>query len=155
MGVTPSTKPAQATLDQVYLDHQQRLLRLAYLLVGSREHAEDVVQTVFTSAHERWERIVEPVPYLNRAVVNACADLHRRRLRRPPLASPEPVAHIPELDETWHALRTLPARQRAVVVLHYYEDRPLTEIADLLRTPASTVRSDLRRALARLKKELR
>ena len=152
--MTSSTTPVQATLDQIYAEHRDRLLRLAFLLVGSRDHAEDVVQTVFTSAHERWVQIEQPVPYLNRAVVNACADLHRRRLRRPPLPSIEPVTQIPELDETWQALRLLPARQRAVVVLHYYEDRPLTEIADILRTPASTVRSDLRRALARLKKEL-
>jgi RNA polymerase sigma factor (sigma-70 family) len=67
---------------------------------------------------------------------------------------PEPVTTIPELDETWALVRRLPATQRAVVVLHYYEDLPLVEIGRLLDRPANTVRSDLRRAHARLRKDL-
>jgi RNA polymerase sigma factor (sigma-70 family) len=67
---------------------------------------------------------------------------------------PEPVTAIPEIDETWVLVRQLPVTQRAVVVLHYYEDLPLVEIGQLLDRPASTVRSDLRRALDRLRKAL-
>ena len=64
------------------------------------------------------------------------------------------VTSIPEIDETWTLVRQLPTTQRAVVVLHYYEDLPLVEIGQLLNRPASTVRSDLRRALTRLRKDM-
>jgi RNA polymerase sigma factor (sigma-70 family) len=60
----------------------------------------------------------------------------------------------PEVDETWAQLSHLPWVQRAVVVLHYYEDLPLTEVAAVLGRPAATVRSDHRRALDKLRKAL-
>ncbi len=144
---------SRLSLEQAYREHRVPLLRLAMLLTGSREHAEDVVQTVFASAHERWESIEKQVPYLRRAIVNVSADLHRRRHREPRL-DVEPVTGVPELDETWQHIRRLPGRRRVVVVLHFYEDLALVDIANLLGVPASTVRSDLRRALAALKKEL-
>jgi RNA polymerase sigma factor (sigma-70 family) len=141
-------------LEETYRELRLPLLRLAFLLTGSRETAEDVVQTAFASAQPRWQRIDDPPAYLRRSVVNLAKDGQRRELRRRRLLRPqsEPVTAIPELDETWGLVRQLPATQRAVVVLHYYEDLPLVEIAQLLDRPASTVRSDLRRALARLRK---
>ena len=60
----------------------------------------------------------------------------------------------PELDEVWTLVQELPTAQRAVVVLRFYEDASLSEIATLLGRPASTVRSDLRRALTKLKESL-
>lgn len=60
----------------------------------------------------------------------------------------------PEVDETWELVRGLSRIQRAVVVLHYYEDLPLNEVAAILGRPAATVRSDHRRALDRLRKAL-
>jgi RNA polymerase sigma factor (sigma-70 family) len=89
-------------------------------------------------------------------VVNLAKDGQRREFRRRRLLrpGPEPVTAIPEIDETWALVRQLPVTQRAVVVLHYYEDLPLVEIGQLLDRPASTVRSDLRRALDRLRKAL-
>lgn len=59
------------------------------------------------------------------------------------------------MDETWTILQRLPHKQRMVVVLRFYEDLPLLEIARLLDRPPATVRSDLRRALGRLRKALR
>ena len=143
-----------ATLEQTYRELRLPLLRLAFLLTGSRETAEDVVQNAFASAQPRWHRIDDPRAYLRRSVVNLVKDGQRRELRRRRLLrpEPEPVTTIPEIDETWSSIRRLPATQRAVVVLHYYEDLPLVEIAHLLNRPASTVRSDLHRALARLRK---
>jgi RNA polymerase sigma factor (sigma-70 family) len=108
---------------------------------------------VFASAHDRWESIEKQVPYLRRAVVNVAADTHRRRYREPQ-PDPELVIGLPELDETWQLILRLPERRRVIVVLHFYEDLALVEIASLLGIPASTVRSDLRRALATLRKEL-
>lgn len=145
----------------VYREHRLALLRLAFLLTGSREHAEDVVQAVFTGAVPRWDRIDNPLAYLRGAVVRRAHDLHRRRLRDRLFllrggmrGGAERPTEIPEVDEAWAHIGRLPPRQRAVVVLHYYEDLALVEIARLLDHPAATVRSDLRRALDRLRKVL-
>jgi RNA polymerase sigma factor (sigma-70 family) len=141
--------------EEAYREHRLALLRLAYLMSGSHDVSEDVVQSAFTSAHDRWHEIENPLPYLKRAVVNLVKDGQRRRLRllarspeRPPAALP------PEIDETWTHIAGLPWVQRAVVVLHYYEDLPLTEVAAVLDRPAATVRSDHRRALDRLRKTI-
>jgi RNA polymerase sigma factor (sigma-70 family) len=143
-------------LEETYRELRLPLLRLAFLLTGSRETAEDVVQGAFASAQPRWHRIDDPPAYLRRTVVNLAKDGQRREFRRRRLLrpEPEPVTAIPEIDETWALVRQLPVTQRAVVVLHYYEDLPLVEISHLLDRPASTVRSDLRRALDRLRKAL-
>ena len=143
-------------LEKTYRELRLPLLRLAFLLTGSRETAEDVVQSAFASAQPRWHLIDDPPAYLRRSVVNLAKDGQRRDFRRRRLMQrePEPVTAIPEVDETWALVRKLPVAQRAVVVLHYYEDLPLVEISHLLDRPASTVRSDLRRALDRLRKAL-
>lgn len=148
-----SEKPV---LEDAYRELRLPLLRLAYLLTGSRETAEDLVQSAFAAAQPRWQQIADPPAYLRRSVVNLAKGGQRREFRRRRLLRPEtePVTAIPEVDESWATIRRLPANQRAVVVLHYYEDLPLVEIGRLLDRPASTVRSDLRRAHARLRKDL-
>jgi RNA polymerase sigma factor (sigma-70 family) len=149
----PTTEPG--TVDRVYREHRLALWRLAFLLTGSREHSEDIVQSAFVTTCERWEDIEQPLPYLRRAVVNLAKDSHRRRARqrrRPPVI--EGVTEMPEVDEAWAHIQRLPDRQRAVIVLRFYEDLPLVEIAQLLSRPPATVRSDLRRALDRLRKVL-
>lgn len=141
--------------EEAYREHRMALLRFAYLMSGSHEVSEDAVQSVFTSAHDRWNQIENPLPYLKRAVVNVVKDGQRRRLR---LRSRAPerarVVLPPEIDETWTQIARLPWTQRAVVVLHYYEDLSLTEVASILSRPDATVRSDHRRALERLRKAL-
>lgn len=141
--------------EEAYRDHRLGLLRLAYLMSGSHELSEDAVQSVFASAHDRWDEIENPLPYLKRAVVNVVKDGQRRRLRLLTRTPDRPlVALPPEIDETWAQLARLPWVQRAVVVLHYYEDLALTEVASVLDRPAATVRSDHRRALDKLRKAL-
>ena len=141
--------------EEAYREHRLALLRLAYLMSGSHDASEDVVQSVFASAHERWDQIEAPLPYLKRAVVNVVKDGQRRRLRLLARTQERPlVALPPEVDETWAQLARLPWAQRAVVVLHYYEDLALTEVAAVLDRPAATVRSDHRRALDKLRKVL-
>lgn len=141
--------------EEAYREYRLTLLRLAYLMSGSHEVSEDVVQSVFTSAHERWAEIEKPLPYLKRAVVNAVKDGQRRhfRLRSRPQERPQ-IVLPPEIDETWAHIGQLSWIQRAVVVLHYYEDLPLNEVAEVLDRPAPTVRSDHRRALDKLRKAL-
>jgi RNA polymerase sigma factor (sigma-70 family) len=142
------------SLEAVYRGSWLTLTRLAYLLVGDRNEAEDVVQTVFMTAASRWDLIDEPRAYLRQAVVNRAHDAHRRTLRAQATVPPGASAGEPEVDETWRLIQALPVTQRTVVVLRYYEDLGLTEIASLLNRPASTVRSDLRRALTKLKGSL-
>lgn len=156
IGVT-ETDTAVPGFEEIYRQHRLALLRLAFLMCGSRDLSEDLVQSVFTAAQPRWEEIDNHVAYLRRAVINLAKDGQRRnfrRLRLAPLPGSHPVTFIAEVDETWAHIQRLPPAQRAVVVLHYYEDLALVEVAEILQRPASTVRSDLRRALDRLRKAL-
>ncbi|MFC0465632.1 RNA polymerase sigma factor [Kineococcus gynurae] len=144
-------------MEAAYRRHHAPLLRLAMLMTGSRHDAEDIVHAVFASASPRWDDIEDPAAYLRRAVVNTVNDHHRRRYRARRFTAffdAEPVVLPPETDDTWVELRQLPPTQRAVVVLRFYEDLPLTQIADLLGRPAATVRSDLHRALKTLQRTL-
>lgn len=147
-------KTGPPELARVYQDHRVRLLRLAYLLTGSREHGEDLVQAAFASAMPRWDRIEQPLPYLKRTIVNQAADHHRRAAREHTLPIPEPVTHPPEIDETWAEIQKLSLVQRTVVILRFYEDLSLVEIAAVMDRPPATVRSDLKRALEHLRKAL-
>lgn len=156
--MTGTETARELDFEEAYRVHRLALVRLAYLLCGSRELSEDVVQTAFVTAQPRWARIDDHAAYLRRAVVNLVKDHQRRSFRVTRRLAVVPVTDqmttAPDIDETWAVISRLPATQRAVVVLHYYEDLPLVQIADLLGRPASTVRSDLRRALDRLRKDL-
>lgn len=142
-------------LDQLYREHRVRLTRLATAITLDSSLAEEVVQDAFAGLHRRFHDVENPVGYLQRSVVNASIKVLRRR-RTAALHRPErrPVTHIPEIDETWDAVTRLPARQRAVVALRYWEDLSEAEIADSLGWPTGTVKSTLHRALKRLKKEI-
>jgi RNA polymerase sigma-70 factor (sigma-E family) len=142
-------------LDQLYREHRVRLTRLATAITLDASLAEEVVQDAFAGLHRRFHDVENPVGYLQRSVVNASIKVLRRR-RNAAMHRPErpPVTHIPEIDETWEAVTRLPARQRAVVALRYWEDLSEAEIADSLGWPTGTVKSTLHRALKRLKKEI-
>ena len=130
-------------------------VRLAFLLIGDREEARDTVQSVFATAAGRWSTIGDPHSYLRQAVVNRANDSHRRSFRRTALPPQIPlVAGEPDLDGMWQFVQLLPRDQRTVVVLRYYADLSLVDIAELVGRPPSTVRSDLRRALTTLKRRL-
>lgn len=132
-------------------------VRLAHLIVGSPSVAQDLVHDVFISIHARWATIDNPEAYLRTAVINRCRSAQRRQiverlhLRRPAEWMP---ATIPEVDETWAAVRRLPVDQRTVLVLRFYADLSLAEIAAELGKPIGTVKSTLHRGLARLKEQL-
>lgn len=145
--------PTGHALETVYRQQRDGLVRLGYLLTGSRPDAEDLVQAAFASLAKSWDQVETPRGYLRQAVVNGAADVHRRANRQLP-ARPEPVVGEPIVDDTWNAVQGLSPIQRAVVVLRFYEDLPLTEIAQVVGRPDSTVRSDLRRALQHLRQEL-
>lgn len=150
MEVDPGVDPLAA----LYRERYGAMVRLAYLLTGERSVAEELVQDAFVNVHRNWHRAEHPPAYLRAAVVNACRSWGRRRTlelhRRPTPA--EPVGLV--ADELWDALAVLPARQRAAVVLRFYEDLPDAEIARLLNMREATVRTTIHRALARLREEV-
>jgi RNA polymerase sigma factor (sigma-70 family) len=146
--------PVAATFEDVYRTVYDRMKRVAFVMTGSNETAEDVVQDAFVQLYSRFDRLGDPVPYLYRSVVNGCWS-RRRHLRvvdrlRHLTADRRDVAPV-EVDETWSALERLHPRRRAVVVLRYYADLPLADIASILDCKVGTVKSMLHRALAELK----
>jgi RNA polymerase sigma-70 factor (sigma-E family) len=138
----------------LYRDRYDAMVRLAYLMTGSQAIAEELVQDAFVSVHRSWDRAQNPRAYLRTAVVNACRSWGRRRslelLRKP--APPDPVTLV--TDDLWDVLQTLPPRQRAAIVLRFYEDLPDEEIAALLGCKVPTVRTAVFRGLAKLRKEV-
>src|SRR5215467_13149884 len=116
--------------DEFVRDSSPGLLRTAYLLTGDRGHAEDVVQTALLQVARKWRRIRgEPAPYARRAVVNLAKNHWRDRFRRPHESTEaiEPCYAPPDADVLLrHVLlptvMDLPVRQRAVLVLRYFQD---------------------------------
>lgn len=143
------------------------LLRLALMLTGNRSDAEDLLQTVLTRCVRHGDRIVRmeaPQAYLRRAIVNehnSGLRVLQRRLRNTPARHDvrdeviEPADRaIDDRDEAWRWLAALPARQRTVLVLRYYEDLPDAQIAAILNCGEGTVRSNASRGLAALRQRL-
>ncbi|MEV0619170.1 SigE family RNA polymerase sigma factor [Nonomuraea sp. NPDC050404] len=138
----------------------ERLRRTAYLLAANWATAEDLVQTALTKAWMAWSRIEgDPDPYVYRILTNIHASWWRRRWRNelphrqlPDTADPSDFASdAGERDVLWTAIRGLSKRQRAVVVLHYFDELTLQQCADALGCSLGTVKTQLGRALARLR----
>ncbi|MPZ27186.1 MAG: SigE family RNA polymerase sigma factor [Micromonosporaceae bacterium] len=140
------------------------LLRTAYLLAGDWATAEDLLQTALTKTYLAWKRLggIEAVePYARRVLINTATSWWRRRWHgeRPTEVLPEqpgPDRHEQALerDLLWRHVRALPARQRAVLVLRFYEDLSEAQTADLLEISPGTVKSQTARALATLRRRL-
>jgi RNA polymerase sigma-70 factor (sigma-E family) len=168
----PTAAPGQDSevvaqrLDDVVRDHLPGLLRYATVLTGDGHVAADLVQEVLLRAHVRWGRIAlmaRPDLYLRRMVTNEHLSWRRRWHVRTIHATTDDVLaarmtphadharHVVEDDAMWRHLAELPPRQRAVLVLRYYEGLADAEIADVLGTSSATVRSHASRALATLR----
>ncbi|WP_427886547.1 SigE family RNA polymerase sigma factor [Kribbella sp. GL6] len=144
---------------------ERRLLRLGVMLTGNEHTAEDLVQTVLARAHRKWVRISgleRPEAYLRRMVLNEFLSW-RRLLKNKEVLLAEPIdrptyddigPRQAQRDAIWQLLARLPRKQRAVMVLRYYEDLPDAEIAELLGVAAATVRSNAARALSTLRQYL-
>jgi RNA polymerase sigma-70 factor (ECF subfamily) len=137
-----------------------QLLRRGYLLTGSQLAAEDLVQEALARCCAAWRRhpITEPDAYVHRIMVNVL--ISRSRLRRfreeATDAVPEPgvsdsSSQHADRDVVWRALQQTPPRQRAVLVLRFYEDMTESEIAACLDITVGTVRSQAAKGLARLR----
>lgn len=140
------------------------LLRTAYLLAGDWATAEDLLQTTLTKTYLAWRRLgeIEAVePYARRVLVNTATSWWRRRWHGerptvvlPERAGPDRMDEQVERDALWRHVCSLPARQRAVLVLRYYEDLSEAQTAELLNISTGTVKSQTSRALNTLRRRL-
>lgn len=135
---------------------RRALLQSAWLLTGDWHLAEDLVQTALAKAYLKWRRVDEPDAYVRRVLVTTYVTWWRRRWHgeQPTAELPDTGRSGPDLDlrhQVYGVLRTLPRRQRAVVVLRYFEDRTETETAALLGCSVGTVKSQHARAMTRLR----
>ena len=138
---------------QLYEESFGSMVRLAVALTGSEASAEDLVQDAFVRVHARWGRIATPTAYLRRAVVNACRSAGRRTTRERAAAARErATADALNADELFDVLEGLPYRQRAALVLQFYEGLSQAEIADVLGCREGTVASLVHRGLAQLRR---
>ena len=138
------------------------LYRTAYLLLGDAGLAEDLVQTALAKTYARWSsvRSVEAAPaYARTVLINTASSWFRRRSWRNEVPTPDLPDTGTESDlsartTVMSALHTLPPRQRAVVVLRYYEDLTIRETAELLGCTDGTVKSQTFEAFAKLRELL-
>jgi RNA polymerase sigma-70 factor (sigma-E family) len=156
---------ARPEYDDVYAALWPRLVRTAYAVSGDLGVAEDAVQTAFAKAYRSWRRISgleAPEAYLRRMAVNEVLNDRRLARRRHEVTSAEPPERsaigpadpaLPD-DELWRAVTSLPPRQRAVLVLRYYEDLSEQQIAEILGCRPGTVKSQASAALASLRSRL-
>ncbi|QKG20327.1 SigE family RNA polymerase sigma factor [Actinomadura verrucosospora] len=141
-------------------ERSPRLLRTAYLLCRDWAQAEDLLQTALVKAWRAWRRVGDnPDPYVYRILVNTHASWAKRRWRgerpteRPP-DGPDPADGIGAAEDKavlWAALGRLPQRQRATVVLRFFEDLSEPQVAAILGCSVGTVKSQTSKALAKLR----
>ncbi len=150
-----------AGFDVFVRQHGQRLCRAAFLLTGDHHLAEDLVQTSLAKVAGRWERIVakgDPLPYVRTVVVRTAIAWHRRRWHGevPTSPVPEPSPADPEhavdgRDRLRRALLLVPRRQRAALVLRFYEDLSEADTATVMGCTVGTVKSQTAKGLAHLR----
>ncbi len=143
---------------------QPALLRTAYLLSGNRADAEDLVATALAKAWLAWDRVStreSPDAYVRRILVNEHNSLWRRSFKRREHSTdevPDRGFESPDYDDRdrllWDFVGTLPRKQRAVVVLRYYEELSEAETATILGVSIGTVKSQASRALAALRERV-
>ena len=157
MGVTPSTRaePHTDAFTLLYRSQRDRLGRVAYLMTGQAAVAEDLVHDAFVRLHRHRGTVEQPAAYLRTILVNLCLAWRDRtamaRQREPRSGG---WVEQPEIDETWELLASLPRDQRVALVLRYYEDLPVDEIAVVMSCRPATVRTRIHRALSKLRKEM-
>ena len=143
-------------------EYTPALLRTAYLLTGSGSAAEELVQDVLVRLYPKWDRVEEadaPLAYVRRSLANAYVNHQRRAARREFAYADVPeriderdaVGQLADRDELWNRLAVLPERQRAAIVLRFYEDLSDDDTALALGCRVGTVRSLISRGLATLR----
>jgi RNA polymerase sigma-70 factor (sigma-E family) len=163
-----ATVDADALVAMLFEQESTSLVRLARIFCDDRNAAEDLVQEAFIRLHRSAGSIRDlgrAPAFLRSIVINLARDHNRRglmSLRHQHSTEPEPAPAGPDdqavLDEesatVLDALRTLPDRQRACLVLHYYEQLSVAEVADTLHISPNSVKTHCRRGLAALESRL-
>lgn len=149
---------ARASFEEFVAGRAGALGRVAYLLTGNHHDAEDLLQTALAKAAVHWERLDVPEAYVRRALYTQAVSRWRTLRRRPGERAGYPLPEVaaPDVDTDLRlvleqALRRLTPRQRAVLVLRFYEDRSERETAEILGCAVGTVKSQTRHALDRLR----
>ena len=145
--------------DEFVRGSSTRLLRTAVLLTGDRAAGEDLVQEMYERVYIRWRRIhTAPEAYARRTLATLSANRWRSKGRKPEVAladhdqaTPDGAEGLAVREQLLAALQELPPRQRAVIVLRYYEDLTEAQTADALGCSLGTVKSQASRALDRLR----
>ena len=160
----------RAEFEQFVAQSSNGLLRTAYLVVGDLPEAEDLVQDCLLVVARRWPRVCsmeQPRAYARRVLLNLALDGSKQRSRHrhelggdPPTDGPDEtstneLSAIDSRSELIQALSALPPRQRAVLVLRYFEDLSEAQVAATLGWSVGTVKSSASRGLARLQQALR
>lgn len=157
--------PAVASVfDALYRSEYRAVLQLAYVLSGSWAIAEEVTQESFLRLLARLERLHNPEGWVRQVAANLARSRLRRmsaelralgRLGARPVVPPAPSEQLPaELDRFWVEVRALPRRQAQAVALHYLEDRPVREVAELMGCAEGTAKALLYQARQRLARQL-
>lgn len=162
---------ASALVSALYAEHALGMTRLARIMLGDQDAAQDVVHDAFCGLCRRWNKLIDPdraAAYLRAAVLNGCRDALRQKARRPaavvfrpellgddPLGTTFTGADVPLLAREDRramlaALRRLPDRQREVLVLRFYLELPDADISRAMGIGESSVRSAAHRGLASL-----
>lgn len=150
------------SFEELYRDEYAAMVRLAHLLTGSNDAAEDVAHEAFLRVRSRVAGMSNPVGYLRVTVVNLAKNWQRSQSRRvlrerrtsPRESTSDDAAQVGEHDELLALIDGLPFRQRTVIVARYWLDLPESEIAALVGCRPGTVKSLNARALTALRKEL-
>lgn len=151
------------SFDSYYRRDYRSLLGLAYVFTGSSSQAEDLVQEALTEAHRRWDQVAgydDPGAWVRRVLLNKSKSRFRRlksetkALTRVGSRRVETVLPVDTAPEVWQAVRTLPTKQSHAVALFYWEDRSVSEIADILDCGQETVKTHLKRGRATLAQRL-
>jgi RNA polymerase sigma-70 factor (sigma-E family) len=159
--LTAEPEPYTSSFETYVLEHGASLARLAFLLTVDHQLAEDLVQTTLAKVALRWDQVAasgHPGGYVRRALVRTAIGWRRRHwhAERPAATVPDTagrdhLAAVDDHDRLRRALLALPPRQRATVVLRFYEDRPEAEVASILRCSVGTIKSQTAKGLARLR----
>jgi RNA polymerase sigma-70 factor (sigma-E family) len=146
-------------------EHTPALLRTAYLLTGNAQSAEELVQDTLARLYPKWDRVAHadvPLAYVRRSLTNGYINYQRRAARReyphdhvPERVDPrDELTQLADRDQIWAGLRFLPERQRAALVLRFFEDMTDEESAAALGCRVGTVRSLISRGLAALRAQM-
>lgn len=149
------------TFEEFVTTRSPAFLRLAYALTRNHAHAEDLLQTALARTWPAWKRISgDPEPYVRRVLVNTHNSWWRRRWNGeqatgelPETNTGHPQSTVDDRDEVWRALARLPKRQRAVLVLRFFEDLSEAQIAETLGMAPGTVKSYAAKGLAQLRQD--